>query len=317
MNFKKIKKKIRFLSLHFLNLSNFRFKNPVSQKEIVIVFDGKIPHGGFADRLKGIFSFYNIANLSDAKFKIFYSSPFNLKDFFEPNLQNWEANANDLKWNFKSTKFIYLMDVFSFDWKKEIQKSPKNKFIVYCNIDYLSNLYPTKSTKDLNLIRSQNFNNLFKQSNYLQTSITQVNLPESYIAIHTRFTSILGDFKDTTSHIISQNRKAEIIASLTSEIDKISNQHKHKPIFVFSDSIIFLNHIRENTKYNILDGMPKHIDLKSKANTESNLKNFIDFIAISKGDEIYLLQTKEMYNSAFSKYAGIIANKNINNIILD
>ena len=316
MYLKLLKKKIRYFSLYFLNFSNFSFKNKVDKKEIIIVFDGKLPHGGFADRLKGILSFYNIAKLSEMEFKIYYTEPFKLNDFFEPNTVNWSASRNDLKWNFWSTKFIYLMDTFSFDWENEIKKSSKDKFIVYCNVDYLQALFPGKTIQEVNFIRSENFKNLFKQSFYLQTKLEEINLPESFIAIHTRFTSIFGDFKDTTSYVVSEIRKQQILKMLHDEIDIIAKKNSNKRILVFSDSIIFLDYIKLNTNYNILDGKPKHIDIKSNSDAESNVKNFIDFLAISKSDEIYLLQTKEMYNSGFSRYAAIIGNKKLNHIII-
>ena len=66
----------------------------------------------------------------------------------------------------------------------------------------------------------------------------------------------------------------------------------------------------------VLEGNPSHIDVKNSGIADDNLKTFVDFFVISNAKRIYLLRTKEMYNSAFSKYASFISNREFYNFLL-
>ena len=88
-------------------------------------------------------------------------------------------------------------------------------------------------------------------------------------------------------------------------------------IYVFSDSIQFLDFIKLETNYIVLDGKPQHIDSNNNSNElNDHIKTFLDFFAISACEKVFLIRTKDMYNSAFSKYAAIVGNKEfkVNNI---
>ncbi len=300
---KAIKTKIKLIKLVFIYLKNSSFSNSNSKKEIIIIFDGNISHGGLVDRLKGIISFYELAKQCGADFKIYFKSPFDLEVFLIPNQYNWIATANDLKWNPFSTSFLLLMDNFNFDWNKNILQAKKKKIIVYANVDFLPKIYNENAAHKWKEL----FTELFKRTPFLEEQILNTKLPNRFISIHTRFTSILGDFQDTTNRVVSETRKNEIILKLINEIDCIKNENNNLPIVVFSDSIIFLNFVRNNTSHIVLNGNPTHIDVKNDATITSNIKTFIDFFAISNSEKVYLLHTSEMYKSSFSKYAALVS----------
>ncbi|MES2812685.1 MAG: hypothetical protein V4670_09465 [Bacteroidota bacterium] len=300
------------LLLYYCN--KISFSNQPKKKQIVIVFDGKIQHGGLVDRLKGIVSFYQIAKEVNADFKIYFKHPFELNLFLETNQFNWNATEDDLKWNPINTKILYLMDDFKINPKESISKSNKKKFIVYANIDYSVTIHEALDLNEQNDLWRISFNELFKKSNYLETALSSIVANNNTIAIHTRFTSILGDFKDTTKREVSDQRKIAIIEALKISILEIAKEYPEKEICVFSDSIRFLNEIKLNTPYKVLDGIPKHIDFdKKKQNViEEHQKTFTDFFAIAESEKVFLLKTKEMYNSAFGKYAAIVGNCDFN-----
>ena len=310
--FKLLKHFIKYIKLFIIYFPFLNFIK-TKQKEIIIVFDGNFGHGGLVDRLKGIVSFYAISKEINADFKIYFKHPFQLDTFLEPNQYNWLATDSDLNWNPFQTKFLFLMDNFSFNWKKTIQKSNKQKFIVYANIDYLNTIYTDLDSETLKTKWSALFQELFKKTILLQNAMNNLNLPSEYLAIHTRFTSLLGDFQDTTIRSISEERKKEILYLLKAEIEQIETDLSK---IVFSDSIIFLNYIKENLDVMVLEGNPSHIDVKNSGIADDNLKTFVDFFVISNAKRIYLLRTKEMYNSAFSKYASFISNREFYNFLL-
>ena len=308
-----IKKKIKLIKIFFLYSTNISLYTNNNKKEIIIIFDGNISHGGLVDRLKGIVSFYAIAKQTNARFKIYFTSPFNLECFLVPNQFNWIADKNDLKWNPFKSKFLLLNDNFNFNWKKSIQKTKKNKIFVYANIDYLPTIFNEK-IEDQWL---ESFWELFKISDFLNEKIKLEILPQNYISIHTRFTSLLGDFKDTANKKVSNDRKNQIFDQIKRAIKIIENQNSNIPVIVFSDSIIFLDFIKSNTNYIVLAGKPNHIDINNDKTIDSNMKTFLDFFILSKSEAIYLVRTNDMYNSAFSKYAAIAGNTKFNSIVLD
>jgi hypothetical protein len=315
IDFKKTKKIVKpfFIKgkVFFLFFNKISFSKNNNVKEIIIVFDGNFQHGGLVDRLKGIISFYQIAKKINANFKIYFKHPFELNLFLEPNDYGWIANKEDLKRNPFTTKTLHLLDNFDANPLDVITKSNKKKFIVYSNIDYSKSINNELSSTEQEIKWRTSFFELFKKSDYLNKTLLALALNEKRIAIHTRFTSILGDFRDTTQNVVSEKRKQEIISEVTKSILEIETKNPEKTICIFSDSINFLNNIKETTNYKVIEGKPQHIDFDKKAesNIENHLKTFVDFFAIAESEQVYLLKSKEMYNSAFSKYAAIVGGK--------
>ena len=314
----KISKHIKLLKFYFLYFNKITFKNKQKdKKEIIIVFDGNFPHGGLVDRLKGIISFYQVAKNLDADFKIYFKSPFDLKDFLVPNTYNWTSTHADLSWNPFSTKILYLMLNFDFNPLEYISKSNKKKFIVFCNVDYSRAINGALSQAEQHHHWSKSFHELFKKSAYLEAEYSTLNIQENAVAIHTRFTSLFGDFKDSPKGIATPERKEEIKNSLKKEIDAIAFENKSKSVYVFSDSIQFLDFIKSETNYIVLEGNPQHIDsYRTSYELNGHIKTFLDFFVLSACEKVFLIRTNDMYNSAFSKYAAIVGNKEfkVNNI---
>jgi hypothetical protein len=305
---KKVKRMFVKVKLLFQYCNKISFSNSFERKQIIVVLDGKIHHGGLVDRLKGIVSFYQIAKEVDADFKIYFKHPFELSLFLESNQLIWNASEEDLKWNPLDTKILYLNDDFEINPKEFILKSNKRKFIVYANIDYSNKIYAASDLKVQNDLWRTSFQELFRKSSYLETALLEAKPNKKSIAIHTRFTSILGDFKDSTKREVSALRKKEIIEALKMSILQIEKENPEKEICIFSDSILFLNEIKLNTHFKVFEGIPKHIDFdKKKQNSiDEHQKTFTDFFTIAQSEMVFLLKTKEMHNSAFGKYAAII-----------
>lgn len=308
---RKISKNVKLLKFYFLYFNKITFKKKTNdKKEIIIVFDGNFPHGGLVDRLKGIISFYQVAKSIDADFKIYFKSPFDLNHFLVPNVYNWSATENDLSWNPFKTKILYLMLNFNFNPLEYISQSNKRKFIVFCNIDYLKTINGSLNPEELRSYWGKSFHELFKKSIYLNAAFSKLNLKENSIAIHTRFASLFGDFKDSPKRVATIERKNEIKDCLKREIDRIAFENQFKSIYVFSDSIQFLDFIKIETDHIVLEGKPQHIDSDKNSNEiDDHIKTFLDFFAIAACEKVFFIKTNDMYNSAFSKYAAIVGNK--------
>lgn len=300
-------KNIIFIYFNFLFKINF-FKS--NKQEIVICFDGNTQHGGLVDRLKGIISFFEISKKKNINFKIYHTTPFNLNLFLDPNEHDWTIEKIEI--NPLYDKILYRMNNFNFN-NIENKISKRGTTFVYCNVDYLKDIYKFKTDSQLNELWRNNYNKLFKKSIILEKAINNINV-DKRIVIHTRFTSLMGDFKDSTKNVLDINERNRLLIKILNSIKQL-NFEKTLPIYFVSDSITFLNFISKNTEYNILNGIPSHIDIVKKQNylenemINNNLKTFTDFYFISESEKVYLIKLDGMHNSAFSKYASVIGDK--------
>jgi hypothetical protein len=307
---KKWKKKISLFHKELLLLLYYSWKinwrAPQDKKRIIICFDGLFPHGGIVDRLKGIISFYEVAKKLDYDFYIYFNHPFQLSYFLKPNKVNWDIKERELKYNPFSTKVIYLMDNFEVNPLELIKNSKAKTFLIYNNIDYLGVIFKGNTESENQQIWYNSYNELFLVSSELNKEI-QKNHHDDRIVFHTRFTSLMGDFKDTTNIVLDENKRQKLINKLIRKMEEVVVLHPDKKVYVLSDSIVFLNYIKQHTSFTVLEGNPKHSGMKNNdADLESHYKTFVDFYFMTKSDAIYLLQLDQMYNSNFSKYAAIL-----------
>ncbi|RAJ16997.1 hypothetical protein [Olleya aquimaris] len=310
MTFKKLmqflskKKKKQMLFFHYLKY--FSLKQP-KHKQIVICFDGLFTHGGWVDRLKGIVSFYQIAQELGYDFKILFDNPFNLSTLLAPNVVDWELKRSALTWHPTQTKCLYLVNNFKANPLQLIKTSKANTFYVYANIDYSKATFPKLDTQALEQKWRADFNALFKKSELLDKKL-KVITSEPYIAFHSRFTTLMGDFVDTTSKVLSVTEKEQLSQKLLAIINRVKAESNINT-YVFSDSINFINYIKQNTTVKVVEGNPFHMDNFTKStHLEGHLKTVIDFFMIANSENVYFLNVKPMYNSSFSKYAAIIGN---------
>lgn len=312
MQFKSIKKRLGVFSKKmkfFLHYSKrLKLKGYNTEKRIIVCCDGLFPHGGLVDRLKGIMSFYEISKVLDYKFYIQFDKPFELKVLLEPNKVNWFIGRKDIKWHPTKTKLVYLVNNFNVNPLEIIKRSKANTFIVYANIDYFERIYNTSTNIDLENKWRISFNELFKRTEFLNTKLESLE-NKNYIAIHTRFTSLMGDFTDSSVKIISEEKKRKLLVDLQFEINKILKESKHK-CYVFSDSTLFLQYIANKENIHLVEGNPFHMDdYNNISKLEDHLKTMLDFFMIANSETVYFLKIKPMYHSSFSKYAALIGNK--------
>lgn len=310
MIFKKLKQflseKSKEITLFFYYLKFFSLKQP-KQKQIVVCFDGVFPHGGLVDRLKGMISFYQIAQELGYDFKILFDNPFDLKLVLEPNQVDWKIDKSEIEWHPIKSKFLYLVNDFKANPLQIIKQSNAKTFFVYANIDYGKATFSDCTDKELENKWRTSFNALFKKSTLLESKLNALEA-KPYIAFHSRFTSLMGDFADTTTKVLSDKEKTALLTRLLGAIARVKAEHNQNA-YVFSDSVNFINFIKAKTQVKTIEGNPFHMDnFEGDSNLEGHLKTLIDFFMISKSEKVYFLNIKPMYNSSFSKYAAIIGN---------
>ncbi|MES2863892.1 MAG: hypothetical protein V4666_07220 [Bacteroidota bacterium] len=300
---------LSLLKIYLHLLKSISFSKP-NRATIIICFDGVVSHGGLLDRLKGVISFYEVAKKKNIDFKIHFNHPFHLSDFLEANEVNWQIEK--INFNPLQDEILYLMNEFHINPLELIHSTNKKNYFVYCNIDYLKIINSEFSELDIADLWRTNYKQLFKESLLLEEAIAKLPQEEN-IVCHTRFTTLMGDFADTTSVVLNDEDKEILTNKILEKIDEIHQENQSLPIYVLSDSVVFLNIIKEKTNFKTLSGTPKHVDVKSNSSSvEEHLKTFTDFYFMSKSKHVFLLQIDKMYNSGFSKYAAIIGDKPFN-----
>lgn len=284
------------------------FVSNKKKKRIIICFDGLFPHGGLVDRLKGIVSFYEASKILNYEFFIQFDNPFNLDAFLEPNSVNWLIDGKDVGWHPTKTKLLYLINNFDANPIEIIKKSNANTFIVYANIDYLNAFYPEAKPSIIENKWRHSFNELFKKTKLLNDKLKGVE-NEKYIAFHSRFTSLMGDFVDSSVKIISEEEKQNLLSQIQTVMQGVINKTSMKS-YAFSDSIRFLDFIKAKEPIHLVEGNPFHMDnYKGGSTLEAHLKTMIDFFMIANSEKVYFLKVDPMYHSSFSRYAAIIGDK--------
>lgn len=291
-------------------LSVFRKPKSIARPRIIFCCDGLFSHGGLLDRMKGIISFYEVSKQLGYDFYIYFSDPFQLDEFLEPNVVSWKIPLAEMNFSFFDTKIWYRMNVFDCHSISEIKKATTTNYLVYANVDFLATLHPQNSQQDNERLWRDNFNELFRKTSLLANEL--VSLPQvERLVFHLRFTSLMGDFKDTTQKVLNAAAQTLLIQEIRNKMDAIANQYPHQAIYVLSDSYLFLEYIQKKTPYAVLAGQPVHIDFtnKMKASNKTHLKTFSDFFFMVESDTIIMLRLQGMYSSSFSRYAAILGNK--------
>lgn len=75
---------------------------------MVFIIDGKTPHGGLSDRLRGLFSIYYYCKQRGYTFKVAWNYPFKLEDYLMPVHENWVADEADLTHDKKVVDFRFF-----------------------------------------------------------------------------------------------------------------------------------------------------------------------------------------------------------------
>ena len=141
----------------------------INFKSVVNIYDNNFYGGGLADRFKGIIASYHFAKQNNINYKLYFVSPFDLIDYLEPNLYNWQCSFNDIYEFNDNRNNIYLMSYDSTEYLKSKHKMYFNQIIRNNSSNQLH--FYTNSNCAYNLSYSKLFNELFKPSIRLSQSL--------------------------------------------------------------------------------------------------------------------------------------------------
>ena len=156
--------------------------------------DGRRPHGGMFDRLKGAITIYAIAKAQNKDFRIDWKYPFDLRKYLEPSKYDWRIDEKDMNWGlFNHNAVIAYGEINNPSRLWKDRKKESHFYYGYNSLDKVNAYFNT------NYEWGDLYRELFRPTSYLQKHLDyyQKEIGSNYIAIHTRFLNLLGDKNET------------------------------------------------------------------------------------------------------------------------
>ncbi|EGC20182.1 hypothetical protein HMPREF9141_1122 [Prevotella multiformis DSM 16608] len=274
----------------------------------VFMVDGRIPHGGMFDRLKGLITVFAVSKALGKPFRLNWSYPFVLSKYLEPNKYDWIIDESQMNFGLLSYKNIIAYGEIVNPSRLCKKRSSETHFYYgYDSLDKVNAHFGTDYKW------GELYRELFRPTTYLQRYLERyrTEIGDCYIAIHTRFMNLLGDKTETAVNpeLDSDSQKNALVASAVNAIKKISSQHFGMNVLIASDSMVFIEKIKKAMPdVYIVPGTVKHIDTAGETDDSENIKMFTDYYLISGAQKVYSLWHEGMWKSAFPEYAARIGN---------
>ncbi len=154
---------------------------------------------------------------------------------------------------------------------------------------------------------SELFRRLFKPSPLLQREVDRhlKALGTGYMAVTTRFLSLLGDFKEWDKKVLDPEGQRKLLDKVTEEFMAITaHVAPDSRILVTSDSGRFLKHIAElDPRVYVVPGEVRNIDLDHGDARAAWLKTFTDQHLLMSASVVVRMRTGHMYPTGFPKFA--------------
>ena len=284
--------------------------------EYVFMSDGKIMHGGLFDRLKGTISIYALSKVHHKKFGIFFTNPFKLDNYLEPNILDWRINEEEMVYSYPFSRPVIAYQENKHPRRLLHQREGIAHY--YFGGDILDDINQKYNTS---FNWPTLFNELFKPSDNIQKAVERIKaeIRSNYIAIHLRFQNLLGDEVERRGRFVLNDEEKKWLIDLC--INKIgvinSNLQSNVKTIVFSDSTIFLGVVKDKLHdVFVVPGSVKHIDTVSNTTDDENLKLFVDMYLMVGAEKIISIIGKGLYPSAFPEYSSKIGNNTFERISL-
>ena len=281
-------------------------KSDICGKTIIYMADGRTPHGGFSDRLRGIFSLYEYCKGEGIEFKINFTSPFDLRNFLVPNHYDWEIRPEDISYCKKDVEFRFVNSY------SNMTETLYTKYLHTDRKNYQMHAYTNFTSHEERY--SEYFGELFRFSPLLEERINAYlkDIGTEYISVSFRLISLLGDFKDSAfAHELPTEEEKELyISKCMAFIERLHREYpQYAKILVTSDSGMFMKRVERIPYVYIIKGEVIHMDYVDN-HLEGHLKTMTDYFLISKAQKVFCYSYGKMYKATrFAKTAALIGGK--------
>ena len=280
-------------------------KNPV-EEGLIAANNAVCQNGGLCDCLHGIISAYYIAKKENRPFRISFTCPFRLTDFFVPNQIEWRIDPEEIDYRSCRIRHVPMMlGRFHATWAEE------RAFHLRHLTHIARHRGPVLLFTNAHLLGeqefSQYFNELFRPSPALQEHIDLhlSHIGGSYLGATFRFRNLLGDFHEANSLPASTAEQKSLILRSIAQIELLHRENPSKKIIVTSDSQKFCESLSHLSYVYVIPGSRLNI---TTPDTSSAMNSFLELMLLSRsvGNRLYV--TEGMYRSNFAQTASFIGN---------
>lgn len=291
------------------------------RRQVIVMFDGRIPHGGLADRLRGIVTIYDYCREHGLDFRIHFTSPFRLEEFLLPALHDWRIDDERICYNSRDAHPVFIDTTRKLgDRDKDFQRRTTERFLnlPYRQIHVYTNAYYAEDRF------GELFGELFRPSDELRETVErQTAMLERegrrFVSVSTRFRELLGDFnehRDRPAEGLPAAEQEALIARCCARIEELRDRHREaSAVLVTSDSGRFLERASRIPGVMVLPGEIGHLEIAGSERRAAHLKTFSDFLVLSRSAELYLLVTGGMYRGNFAHRAAQLGRSPYHEII--
>lgn len=261
---------------------------------------GNTASGGLIDRLRGAASLYAACKDTGRDFRIFFTHPFPLTDYLQPNAYDWRISKEDVSFHPSQTHIVTIDTQTDTTWERQLQQATFETEL-RGNPHYQLHFYTNASfcyDQDFSAL----FNELFKPTDRLQQSIDQTlsSIGGQYITVSARFCNLLGDFNEETfSEPLPRTEQRALIETCMSQVEQLHQRYPDHKIVVCSDSTTFAERAQCEDYVYVIPGTVSHIGNDTVHYYHYYEKTFLDFFIISRAEHVFLLKYDGMHNSGF------------------
>jgi hypothetical protein len=185
----KLANKIKRILHNAVLLLNYRPWGRAVSPMVIYCIDGRIHHGGLADRIKQILGIYAFCKINGYKFGLIANFPFELSNYLKPNY-DWKVNEENFSRNIFWARPIYLGNC-TLDEQKALLTLKRRQYHVYANYNYSGFI------KEGGYNIGKLFDELFIPIPEIAEFINKYRLQyKSWDSFVFRFQNLLGDFSE-------------------------------------------------------------------------------------------------------------------------
>lgn len=273
----------------------------------VFMADGRIPHGGMFDRLKGIVSIYALSKSYGIPFRIHFTHPFRLERYLEPNTYDWRVSDGKMVYHYPDSRPVIAYGEIHSPWRLMKRWHGQVHFYYgYNSLEAINHKFGTHYEW------GALYRELFNPTPYLQRYLDhyQGEIGRDYFVIHTRFMNLLGDKMETPNNpVLPETEKRKLIRQVIDKMREVVGLHQGHRLMLASDSMTFVAEaMRIFPESYVVPGKIKHIGTAGETDDTENIKMFTDYYLIACAQKVYNIVAKGMWPSAFPEYAAKIGN---------
>ena len=292
-------------------IAKYYFPFCFGHKSDTMVFkaDGRFPHGGMFDRLKGAISVYAASECIGTKFKISFTHPFDLRDYLEPNEYDWTIDEKELITGWPAARPVFMYGEFENPVRLVKRRSCESHFYYgYNSLDWLNKRY--NKNFEFGTLYKQLFKPATRLLKYIDMYKAEIGC--KYIVAHFRFMNLIGDsteFKEINP-TLPEVEQQELIEKSLEQLRCLKSEWKQDRIMLCTDSARFVSIVRaQMPDVYVVPGEIKHIGTAEDNSDASTIKMFLDYYLIAEAEKVYNFVSNGMWKSAFPEYAAKIGQK--------